>query len=746
MPGGPAPFPLRVDVGSSDMSQSGTNLDDSRLSIDSRRERERERDAPSSIEADGESRLSTDDSDVEAMGKLDVALLAKALKGATSGQRAKENDDMRRTAIVCAQGFMAAGTDDEGFIRARFRWFKQAKGWVIFASVASMGAIHRFGITDQSWLQAYLPDNQFVAAVTQDPEAAYAPAGAVFALGLCHAGAASKSEHSPLPQLLSYLQMATQTQSAPMLHATGLSMGLVSMGTHDITLFDDLWPVTLSADPDTGMGSALGCGLLMLGSVSKAQTEAGQPLQERLDMMLNQARDTEHERVARSCAVGLAFACYECRQDALPLIKTLENERRPQMREGAAWARALAFAGSGDLDQLRLLLRLGMNDSDDNVRRAAFIGVALLLADPEETVKALALSTRSYSPHIRSGAALGIGLACAGTGNRRALTLLRDLEGSLESYVVQSSLMAQALVLQLQPSPELPEDEKEAEEEEEKKGKKGKNGKKKKQKSRKERKQDKEDQIEKQKAEQSKPLPETPIYAAEFRKRLVDMLVNTRRNRDPLALFGARMALGLINASGGNVSFQLKTRLGFNSALGMVSACLFGQGWFWHPMMLTLCLGFSPMAFLPTDGSLSLSKRTQLACSAPKASYSYPAHYAERVKKKKAEVRNVKLSLRERSGTQEQDDMLIFIRRAAAHTAEAYKAEVALMETETQAPGDEGAQAEDDTTGVHTLRGPCRMLPHQADATTWAEDSPVYPVYKNRLTGIVVVTHKEGQE
>lgn len=77
----------------------------------------------------------------------------------------------------------------------------------------------------------------------------------------------------------------------------------------------------------------------------------------------------------------------------------------------------MAYAGTGNNSALRRLLHLAVSDVNDDVRRAAVTALGFLLfRNPEQVPRVVQLLSESYSPHVRYGAALALGIACAGTG------------------------------------------------------------------------------------------------------------------------------------------------------------------------------------------------------------------------------------------------------------------------------------------------------------------------------------------
>jgi 26S proteasome regulatory subunit N2 len=47
------------------------------------------------------------------------------------------------------------------------------------------------------------------------------------------------------------------------------------------------------------------------------------------------------------------------------------------------------------------------------------------------------LLSESYNPHVRYGAAMALGIACAGTGNKDALALIEPMKNDPVNYVRQ---------------------------------------------------------------------------------------------------------------------------------------------------------------------------------------------------------------------------------------------------------------------------------------------------------------------
>lgn len=88
------------------------------------------------------------------------------------------------------------------------------------------------------------------------------------------------------------------------------------------------------------------------------------------------------------------------------------------LRYGAMFTIGCAYAGTASTQAIRRLLKFAVSDTSDDVKRAALMNIGFLnFRDHKQLptiVKHLAVS---YNPHLRYGAALALGIGCAGTGS-----------------------------------------------------------------------------------------------------------------------------------------------------------------------------------------------------------------------------------------------------------------------------------------------------------------------------------------
>jgi hypothetical protein len=64
-----------------------------------------------------------------------------------------------------------------------------------------------------------------------------------------------------------------------------------------------------------------------------------------------------------------------------------------------------------------------------------------------QTPRVVSLLSESYNPHVRYGAAIAVGVSCAGTGLSEAISLLEPLTSDVVDFVRQGALIAMAMVL-----------------------------------------------------------------------------------------------------------------------------------------------------------------------------------------------------------------------------------------------------------------------------------------------------------
>lgn len=263
------------------------------------------------------------------------------------------------------------------------------------------------------------------------PGSAYQEGGGLYALGLIHANHGG--------DIIDYLLNQLKNASNDIVrHGGSLGLGLAAMGTARQDVYDLLKTNLYQDDAVTGEAAGLALGLVMLGS-KNAQA---------IEDMVGYAQETQHEKILRGLAVGIALVMYGRMEEADALIESLCRDKDPILRRSGMYTVAMAYCGSGNNKAIRRLLHVAVSDVNDDVRRAAVESLGFILfRTPEQCPSVVSLLSESYNPHVRYGAAMALGICCAGTGNKEAINLLEPMTNDPVNYVRQGALIASALIM-----------------------------------------------------------------------------------------------------------------------------------------------------------------------------------------------------------------------------------------------------------------------------------------------------------
>lgn len=166
-----------------------------------------------------------------------------------------------------------------------------------------------------------------------------------------------------------------------------------------------------------------------------------------IEEMITYASETQHDKIIRALGIGLALVMYGREEEADALVDQLYSSQDSILRFGAMYVIGMAYAGTNNNKALRRLLHVTVSDVDSDVRRAAITNIGFLLfKTPEKLPRMIAHLTESYNPYIRSGTAMALGIACAGTCNKEAMILLARLRNDFEDIVRQAAFISSALV------------------------------------------------------------------------------------------------------------------------------------------------------------------------------------------------------------------------------------------------------------------------------------------------------------
>ena len=239
----------------------------------------------------------------------------------------------------------------------------------------------------------YLPKEGISSSV-------YSEGGSLFALGLIHANHGADA----VPIILKELR---NTQSEVVQHGAALGLGVCGMASGNQEVYESLRTVLFNDNAVSGEAAGIGMGLVMVGTAD----------QKAIEEMLQYAHDTQHEKIIKGLAIGLSMIMFGREQDADPFIEQLMTDKDPLLRYGGMYTIAMAYAGTGNNKAIQKLLHVAVSDVNDDVRRAAVTSLGFLLfKDPKKVPRLVQLLSSSYNPHVRYGACLALGIACAGTG------------------------------------------------------------------------------------------------------------------------------------------------------------------------------------------------------------------------------------------------------------------------------------------------------------------------------------------
>ncbi|KAK3076264.1 hypothetical protein LTS18_013472, partial [Coniosporium uncinatum] len=423
---------------------------------------------------------------------------------------------------------MNAGTTNDNFFRENLEWLGKAVNWSKFTATAALGSIHRGNINNgHKLLEPYLPKD------TPTPNSSYSQGGSLYALGLIYTNHGS--------QVLDYLRTQFNKATEEVVqHGGALGLGLAGMATGSDEIYEELKQVLYTDSAINGEAVGLSMGLIMLGTGNiKA-----------LEDMITYAHETQHEKIVRGLALGMALIMYARQEAADELINGLLDDPDPTLRYGGIMTLALAYCGTGSNKAVRKLLHVAVSDVSDDVRRVAVMSLGFVLfRKPNSVPRMVELLSESYNPHVRYGATMALGIACAGTGLDEAIDLLEPMMKDSTDFVRQGALISLSMIMI-------------------------------------------------QQNEAMNPKVGT------IRKTLQKVIGD--RHEDAMAKFGCALALGIIDAGGRNCTIGLQTQTGNLNMAAIVGMAVFTQYWYWFPLTHFLSLSFTPTAIIGIDQDLDI--------------------------------------------------------------------------------------------------------------------------------------------
>lgn len=332
----------------------------------------------------------------------------------------------------------------------------------------------------------------------------------------------------------------------------------------------------------------------------------------------------------------------------------------------------------------------------------------------------VSLLAESYNPHVRYGAAMALGIACAGTGLREAIALLEPMVMfDPVNFVRQGALIASAMILI-------------------------------------------------QQTEQTCPK------VTFFRQSYAQVISN--KHEDVMAKFGAILAQGIIDAGGRNVTVSLQSRTGHTNMLAVVGALVFTQYWYWFPLAHCLALAFTPTCLIALNAQLKMPK-LDIKSNARPSTYAYPAPLEEKKREEREKVTTAVLSIAARARRREherrqrdtvseapatkmevdEDDKKSTTTAVTSSSATASNATPPVLATAhedkdkkkatTTTPAPATEEKKDPEPSFEILSNPARVMRQQLKVISIAEGAQYVPVKDVGIGGIVMVRNtKPGEE
>ncbi|GAA6058795.1 hypothetical protein JCM10212_001911 [Sporobolomyces blumeae] len=468
------------------------------------------------------------------------------LKNTMSALEARNS--IYHSAVSFMNAFANAGTTSDLFLRENLDWLAKASNWSKFTTTAALGVIHKGNLAQgKTILEPYLPG----AAGSVSTKSVYSEGGSLYALGLVNANHGKEETTNYL------LETLKGTQDEVIMHGAALGLGVAAMGSGNEEIYDALRDVLFNDSAIAGEAAGYAMGLVMLGSGSAKA----------LDEMVQYAHETQHEKIIRGLALGIAFVLYGKEEEADEMVESLLADADAILRYGGIYTIALAYAGTGSNAAIRKLLHVAVSDVSDDVRRAAVTALGFLLfRNPQQVPRIVQLLSESYNPHVRYGSAMALGISCAGTGLEDAIALLEPLTKDPVDFVRQGACMSLAMILIQQNDASSPK-------------------------------------------------------VASVREKYTKILSD--KHEDAMAKFGAALSQGIIDAGGRNVTISMQNKSGSGNMPAIVGMALFQQFWYWFPLAHCLSLAFTPTAIIGINKDLDIPK-FEFVCNAKPSLHAYP--------------------------------------------------------------------------------------------------------------------------
>ncbi|OIS96942.1 PREDICTED: 26S proteasome non-ATPase regulatory subunit 1 homolog A-like [Nicotiana attenuata] len=573
----------------------------------------------------------------------------------------KQSVEMRNSvchsATIYANAIMHAGTTVDTFLRENLDWLSRATNWAKFSATAGLGVIHSGHLQQgRSLMAPYLPQGGGGGGGSP-----YSEGGALYALGLIHA-----NHGEGIKQFLRDSLRSTNVEVIQ--HGACLGLGLAALGTADEDIYDDIKNVLYTDSAVAGEAAGIGMGLLMVGTASE---KAGE--------MLAYAHETQHEKIIRGLALGIALTVYGREEEADTLIEQMTRDQDPILRYGGMYALALAYRGTANNKAIRQLLHFAVSDVSDDVRRTAVLALGFVMySEPEQMPRIVSLLSESYNPHVRYGAAMAVGISCAGTGLSEAISLLEPLTSDVVDFVRQGALIAMAMVMV-----------------------------------------------------QISEASDSRVGA--FRRQLEKIVLD--KHEDTMSKMGAILASGILDAGGRNVTIKLLSKTKHDKITAVVGLAVFSQFWYWYPLIYFVSLAFSPTALIGLNYDLKVPKFEFVSHAKPSLfEYPKPTTVATTTSAVKLPTAVLSTSARAKArASKKEAEKAIAEKAAGTESSSGAPSSGESMQVDT--PAEKKNEPE---PSFEMLTNPARVVPAQEKYIKFLEESRYVPV-KSSPSGFVLL-------
>jgi 26S proteasome regulatory subunit N2 len=421
---------------------------------------------------------------------------------------------------------------------------------------------------------------------------------------------------------------------------------------------------------DAIIGEAAGyaIGLTMLGSKNEQAIED----------LVTYSHDTQHEKIIRAIAISLSLIVYGAEESADSLVEQLSREKDPILRYGAMYCIGLAYAGTGNTNALKKLLKFSVSDVNDDVRRAALINIGFLqIRDPEillENIKVVSLLSESYNPHVRYGAAMALGICCAGTANINAYNILQPLFTDPSFLVRQGSLIATSLIFS-------------------------------------------------QTTQTQEPKLQT------FKETL-DKVISDK-DEHILIRFGGIISQAILELGGRNCIINSVSHSGNNRMGSIVGLVLFTQYYYWFPMIHFLNLAVHPCIMYGIDSNLKVVNNFRVLSKSKPSVFAYPKEVKlqEKIAVQKAPTAVLSTHSRVKAKGKKTATVTSITEMQVEDKKENKKEEEKESEKKEEIP----------EPNEEILNNPCRIVARQINVVQHIPDQDFVPLLNKRFNGFVLL-------